>query len=398
MLNTVFTHTYSNVNLPAAVGGNTAWVGFTAGTGGRRTEQNVLDWTYSTNGSTVVDHANGFDNHGDLTANEAANFVKPVIPTPASGNTMLPIVAAQLTPGDGRADQRGSVFTNQQVNISNFHTEFTILLHTGSEPPGEGMTFTIQAQQGHPSQPNYGDTVVRLSPTPGSMTVSDYFVPPDFPILQGNLDLGSGGVMLLDFPGTAHPHLAVATGKGNVIYVLDRDHLGGVNGQLQAVKLGNDYGVWGAPAYANGKIYYQDQNNVLKAFQFVLDPATNTMVLTPSPVTQGLERMPYPNMTPAVSSNGGSNGIVWGVQANGSSAELPSILHAYDPNDLSHELYSSNLTPRDQAGAAVSFVTPIIVNGKVYFGTQNELDVYGLMPQGRMSLRPSQIHRSRPAR
>jgi hypothetical protein len=35
------------VNLPSVLGGSTAWVGFTGGTGGTTATQNVLSWTYS---------------------------------------------------------------------------------------------------------------------------------------------------------------------------------------------------------------------------------------------------------------------------------------------------------------------------------------------------------------
>jgi hypothetical protein len=36
------------INIPATVGGNTALVGFTGGTGGLTATQEVLTWTYST--------------------------------------------------------------------------------------------------------------------------------------------------------------------------------------------------------------------------------------------------------------------------------------------------------------------------------------------------------------
>jgi hypothetical protein len=35
------------VNIPSIVGSNTAWVGFTGGTGGFSATQNVLSWSYS---------------------------------------------------------------------------------------------------------------------------------------------------------------------------------------------------------------------------------------------------------------------------------------------------------------------------------------------------------------
>src|SRR5262249_936619 len=45
-----FTTTYPNVNLPGLVGGNTAWVGFTGGTGGLNAQQDIQTWTYSVGG------------------------------------------------------------------------------------------------------------------------------------------------------------------------------------------------------------------------------------------------------------------------------------------------------------------------------------------------------------
>jgi hypothetical protein len=37
------------INIPATVGANTAYAGFTAGTGGYTATQEILNWTYSTN-------------------------------------------------------------------------------------------------------------------------------------------------------------------------------------------------------------------------------------------------------------------------------------------------------------------------------------------------------------
>ena len=42
-----FTHTYSGTNIPALVGGATAYVGFTAGTGGQTATQAVQSWTFA---------------------------------------------------------------------------------------------------------------------------------------------------------------------------------------------------------------------------------------------------------------------------------------------------------------------------------------------------------------
>ena len=55
----------------------------------------------------------------------------------------------------------------------------------------------------------------------------DYFSPQIQSALDsGNIDLGSGGLLLLpDQPG-AHPHEMVSAGKNGTIYLVDRDNMG----------------------------------------------------------------------------------------------------------------------------------------------------------------------------
>ena len=59
----------------------------------------------------------------------------------------------------------------------------------------------------------------------------------------------------------------------------------------------------------------------------------------------------------------------------------PAVLHAYNAASLS-ELYNSNQASngRDQFGAGNKFITPMIVNGKVFVGTPNGVAVFGLLP------------------
>jgi len=76
---------------------------------------------------------------------------------------------------------------------------------------------------------------------------------------------------------------------------------------------------------------------------------------------------PYPGATPSISANGVGNAIVWAAE-NGGTA----VLHAYDASNLD-ELYNSNQASggRDQFGTGNKFITPTIVNGKLYVGTIN---------------------------
>ena len=58
------------------------------------------------------------------------------------------------------------------------------------------------------------------------------------------------------------------------------------------------------------------------------------------------------------------------------------MLHAYDANDLAHELYNSNQAPlgRDHFGTGNKFITPMVAHGKVYVGTTDGVGVFGLLP------------------
>jgi hypothetical protein len=128
--------------------------------------------------------------------------------------------------------------------------------------------------------------------------------------------------------------------------------------------------VFAMPAYFNGKVYYGAVGDQVKAFSI-----TNARFST-SATAQTTNSFGYPGATPSVSANGSSNGIVWAVE-NGGTA----VLHAYDASNL-NEIYNSNQagSNRDHFGAGNKYITPTIVNGKVFVGTTNSVAVFGLLP------------------
>jgi hypothetical protein len=89
-----------------------------------------------------------------------------------------------------------------------------------------------------------------------------------------------------------------------------------------------------------------------------------------------------------------SNGIIWALDTTQHCTRPglqcgPAVLHAYDADDLSNELWNSTQGSGNAAGSAVKFTVPTVANGKVYVGTgppndttmtPSELDVYGLLP------------------
>jgi hypothetical protein len=246
-----------------------------------------------------------------------------------------------------------------------------------------GTFDTTLDTNGFPTKGDYGNAMVKLS-TSGKLAVADYFEMYNGESESGeDLDLGSGGPLLLpdqtDANGVVH-HLIVGAGKDKNIYLADRDNLGKFNAatnpmdtniyqQLTGVMAGL---VYSSPAYFNGVLYYAADGDSLKAF-----PLTNALMAT-SPSSVSPTKFQHPGPTPTVSANGTHNGIVWALDSYLGNL---GILHAYDPTNLAHELYNSTQAAngRDSFGNGNKFITPMVVNGKVYVGTQNGVAVFGLL-------------------
>jgi hypothetical protein len=242
-------------------------------------------------------------------------------------------------------------------------------------------TFDIN---GFPTKGDYGNAMLKLS-TNGKLAVVDYFETYNTNTESADdLDLGSGGELLLpdQTDATGHVfHLIVGGGKDTNIYLADRDNMGKFNPanspmdsniyqELPGAMAGF---VYSTPAYFNGVLYFGADGDTLKAF-----PLTNAKLAT-TPSSHSSVTFPHPGPTPSISANGTQNGIVWALESNLGSA---GVLHAYDPANLAHELYNSTQAAngRDSFGNGNKFITPMIVNGKVYVGTQTGVAVFGLLP------------------
>jgi hypothetical protein len=224
---------------------------------------------------------------------------------------------------------------------------------------------------------DYGDSFLKLDP---SGTVLDFFTPHDQATLDtGNLDLGSGGTLLLpDQPG-AHPHLLVAANKDGTIYLVDRDNMGhyNPNNDSQIVQsFANIFanpGNFASPVYFNGAVYFAPINDAVKAF------ALSNGLLSAGPTSQTAEIYGFPGATMALSANGTSDAILWTVQRKGTGS--PGVLRAYAAGNLTTLLYSSEQAgSRDTLDIAVKFGVPAVANGKVFVPSLSQLTVYGLLP------------------
>jgi hypothetical protein len=239
---------------------------------------------------------------------------------------------------------------------------------------------------------DYSDSILKLFYANGAFQVLDYFTPFNELNLSGNdNDLGSGGVLLLPDQTGAHAHELVQAGKEGKVYVIDRSKMT-TNGQHFCSGCASDTqiaqesqsalvgGIFSMPAYWNSALYFLGVNKPLMSIPLV------NGALDFAHVTSAGTSFGFPGATPTISSNGISNGIVWVIDSSqyGSPGPGPgpAVLHAYNTNNVTTEFYNSAQAPggRDAAGNAVKFAVPTVVNGKVYVGTSNEVDVYGLLP------------------
>ena len=222
---------------------------------------------------------------------------------------------------------------------------------------------------------DFGDTALKLQPAGGTFNVVDWFTPFNQQELDDNdFDLGSGGPVLLPDQPSGPRHLLLGGSKEGKLYVIDRDNMGHFRPNddsqiVQTVVLSGP--LFSTPAVWQDKVYVGALQSSVRCYRM---SGGHLTLASESPAIFG-----YPGTTPAVSSNGSSNGIVWALQVD-QHGSGPAVLHAYDANDVSHELYNSNqVGDRDQAGTAVKFTVPSVVNGKVYVGGGGQLTVYGLL-------------------
>jgi len=239
---------------------------------------------------------------------------------------------------------------------------------------GNGSFETTLTAQGFPSNKDCGNCFVKLS-TGGGLALADYFTPQNT-VAESNADqdLGSGGTLLLpdmkDASGTTR-HLTLGGGKDSTIYVADRDNMGKFNASSNQIyqSIAMSATMFSAPAYFNNTVYLAAVGDALKAF-----PITSAK-LASVPSSQSAHVFSYPGATPSVSANGSGNGIVWAIENSGA------ILFAYDATDLTKELYDSNQAANNRDHfSGNKFITPMVVNGKVYVGTPNSVAVFGLLP------------------
>lgn len=239
-----------------------------------------------------------------------------------------------------------------------------------------GIFDTTLNSSGFPESGDYGNAFIRLT-TKGGLAVADYFeMDNGVSESDSDTDLGSGAAILLptmkDAAGNSW-ELAAGAGKDSNLYIVNRTAMGhfnsGSNNVYQELSGALPGGEWAMPAFAGNKIYYGPVGQPLMAFEF------KEAKLVSTAAAKTTTSFAYPGTTPSVSSNAGKNAIVWATENTN-----PAVLHAYNASTLV-ELYNTNQASgkRDNFGNGNKFITPLIINGKVYVGTTTGVGAFGLL-------------------
>jgi hypothetical protein len=241
----------------------------------------------------------------------------------------------------------------------------------------------------------FSESFIKLDP---HMHLVDWFTPTNhFQLDKDDNDLDSSGATLI--PGT---HLVVGGGKEGVLYLINTEHFG---------RLGDEHAeqhfpitsshlhsvVYWRSARNGGLIYLWGQRDKARVYRFHGERLDEAPVMTRPERNEG-----HPGAMLSLSANGDRDGILWAaIHATGDSWDesRPGILHAYDADDISHELWNSlENRSRDDCNNYSKMAPPTVANGKVYlasFGTKNigtgQLCVYGLLPDGAPPSAPTNV-------
>ena len=240
---------------------------------------------------------------------------------------------------------------------------------------------------------DYGDSFLSLTPVlgaPGSMTVASFFTPLNEMLLaDDDLDMGSGGSLLLPTQPGPNPDLVVGAGKFGTLYLVNRHSMGGFNaGGDQMVQAVPDavVAMFSTPAYWQGTVPNVGLQNMIYTIGVADYPTiwtlSNGMINTPAASTANY-MFGFPGASPVISANGTSGGIMWAINASAYNSGGAAILYAFDATNLANKLYDSTQFSSDNPGPAVKFTVPTVANGSVYVGTQTQLAVFGLLTNGR---------------
>lgn len=249
--------------------------------------------------------------------------------------------------------------------------EGNILFVTGNSDPNtyDGIT-------------NLQESVVKISST--LTTALGVFTPSNQVSLDdGDVDFGSGGVLVLpDQPGST-PHLAVAAGKFGTLFLMNEDSLGGYS-----TKKNNVLGSYSVGGCWCGQSYYVDPVDGLgrvvssggtqvKVWRVETSPKVALKSVSTAPSNGGNTQ--DPGFFTTISSNGTANPIIWALSRP---PYKNLFLYAYNPDSGKNgtaikQLYEVAAGTWPNLGGNANLI-PVVANGQVFVASYKQLQIFGL--------------------
>jgi hypothetical protein len=231
---------------------------------------------------------------------------------------------------------------------------------------------------------NIQESVVKVPANLGS--VLDLFTPSNQSSLdQGDVDFGSGGVLVLpDQPGSI-THMAVAAGKDGNMYFMNEDDLGGYsttkNNVLGTYSVG---GCWCGESYfvdpvdGMGRVVASGGGSV-GVWKVVTSPTAMLTNVTNSSGPGGTVQ--DPGFFTSISSNGTASPIIWALSRPATTSNgAPISLYAFDPESgggTMSQLFKATAGAWPNTGGNANLV-PVVANGLVFVASHQQLQIFGL--------------------
>jgi outer membrane protein assembly factor BamB len=265
----------------------------------------------------------------------------------------------------------------------------------------QGNLYVVTGNGSWNGTTQFSESFLKLDP---QLHLLDWFTPTNHEQLdKDDNDLNSSGATLI--PGT---NLVLGGGKEGKMYLLDKDKLGHLGDEhaLQHFQATGSHlhSIVYWKSVKNGELLYLwGQRDKARVYRFATGEPGKPELLDPAPfLTRPEINEGHPGAMVSLSANGGRDGILWAaIHATGDSwhESRPGVLHAYDADDIRHELWNSlQNRARDNCEEYSKMAPPTIANGKVYlasFGTENtgtgQMCVYGLLPNGRPPAAPEKV-------
>ena len=289
------------------------------------------------------------------------------------------------TAGSLKPFPSNQLIDQQAINPDNFFLSSIWMAGYGLTSDDEGNILFVTGNSDsrmYDGITNIQESVVKVSST--LTTVLDLFTPLNQPTLdQGDVDFGSGGVLVLPDQGGAIPHLAVAAGKFGIMYLMNEDHLGGYSTHKNNVLGGYSVG----PCYC-GQSYYVDPvdgsarvvssgGRQVKVWRVLTSPK---VALTKVIVSQGIGGGQDPGFFTTISSNGNASPIIWALSRPPNSGKPLIHLFAFDPDSggtTMKVLFKATAGVWPNLGGDANLV-PVVADGLVFVASNQQLQVFGL--------------------